>query len=633
MVTKNDICHEHTNYLASKFNVVMRKLILTLLVASVAFYGNAQNAVSVKTDITQLQDGMLAITVAPGHHGMDTLIYAMPKIVPGTYSIYDFGNMLRQVKAYDLHGDTLAVVRLDENRWMIPKGNKLSHLSYLAAPTFTDPAGKKVFEPAGTRFELDRTFLFNSFAMVGYFEGLKDENYAFEVVRPADFYGASALERKALNDTTDLFTAQGYFDFHDSPIMYARPDTASFMVGETEVQVAIYSPGGSLDAAFVSEKLEPIMFGAKEYLGGALPVPKYVVLISLMQGMGNSGGFGALEHFYSTVFVMPEMGRDYLSKTIQDVVAHEFFHIVTPLNIHSEHIHDYDFNNPQMSRHLWLYEGVTEYTSHHMQVKQGLIDPDEFLSTIRSKISQASGFNDTLPFTELSLGALDVHKNQYMNVYMKGALIGMCLDLLLCDLSDGAYGLPELMMRLSERYGPDRHFWDEELFDVIAEMTFPEVREFFRRYVEGPEPLPLEEYLLKAGVQLQRNLQIRELTLGGFLPGKNKERNRMEIVTSIGINSFGRELGVQKGDMLVSINAIDLSPENFSDGVELFKQRYKEGDNVTLVVERENEKGQLKTHKLKAKAQGVDRTVSLRIRYMPEPDERQRLVRKRWINY
>jgi predicted metalloprotease with PDZ domain len=41
-------------------------------------------------------------------------------------------------------------------------------------------------------------------------------------------------------------------------------------------------------------------------------------------------------------------------------VTHEFFHIVTPLSIHSKEIQDFDYND-KMSEHLWMYEGVTEY--------------------------------------------------------------------------------------------------------------------------------------------------------------------------------------------------------------------------------------------------------------------------------
>ena len=50
----------------------------------------------------------------------------------------------------------------------------------------------------------------------------------------------------------------------------------------------------------------------------------------------DAKGFGALEHPTSTVVVMPEMmGLEMLQEQLKDVVSHEFFHIVTPLTVHS----------------------------------------------------------------------------------------------------------------------------------------------------------------------------------------------------------------------------------------------------------------------------------------------------------
>jgi predicted metalloprotease with PDZ domain len=76
----------------------------------------------------------------------------------------------------------------------------------------------------------------------------------------------------------------------------------------------------------------------------------------------DAKGFGALEHPTATTVVLPEvMPKEELVKSMMDVVSHEFFHIVTPLSIHSKEIQDFDYNDPKMSQHLWMYEGVTEY--------------------------------------------------------------------------------------------------------------------------------------------------------------------------------------------------------------------------------------------------------------------------------
>ena len=60
---------------------------------------------------------------------------------------------------------------------------------------------------------------------------------------------------------------------------------------------------------------------------------------------------------------------DSVGRFVTDIAAHEFFHIVTPLNIHSEIIEHFNFVTPVPSQHLWLYEGTTEWAAHAMQFR------------------------------------------------------------------------------------------------------------------------------------------------------------------------------------------------------------------------------------------------------------------------
>ncbi len=99
-------------------------------------------------------------------------------------------------------------------------------------------------------------------------------------------------------------------------------------------------------------------------------------------------------------------------------------------------------------------------------------------------------------------------QDQYYNVYLKGALVGLCLDVRLRIWSDGRYGTQNLMHDLAEQLGPGQPFAEEELFDRIAKLTDPTLRDFFRRYVEGTEPLPLAEIFEKTGI-LWENSHLR----------------------------------------------------------------------------------------------------------------------------
>src|SRR6185436_8406588 len=137
----------------------------------------------------------------------------------------------------------------------------------------------------------------------------------------------------------------------------------------------------------------------------------------------------------------------------------------------------------KMSKHLWLYEGMTEYATIHMPVKQGLESVEDFLKRVQEKIAQSARYDPTLSLTALSENALN-RQDQYFNVYLKGALVGLCLDVRLRRWSNGRYGTQDLMRDLAEQFGPGTlrmegilihgaPFAEDELFDRIAQMTDP----------------------------------------------------------------------------------------------------------------------------------------------------------------
>src|SRR5690606_28667604 len=109
------------------------------------------------------------------------------------------------------------------------------------------------------------------------------------------------------------------------------------------------------------------------------------------------------EHNQSTLVLMyAPLDREILRRDVFNIVSHEFFHTLIPLGLHSREIANFDFNNPTFSKHLWLYEGMTEYFTIHMPVKQRMRSLDEFIRTVEGKISGMKKFDNSVSFTELS---------------------------------------------------------------------------------------------------------------------------------------------------------------------------------------------------------------------------------------
>jgi C-terminal processing protease CtpA/Prc len=103
------------------------------------------------------------------------------------------------------------------------------------------------------------------------------------------------------------------------------------------------------------------------------------------------------------------------------------------------------------------------------------------------------------------------------------------------------------------------------------------------------------------------------------------------VATTIGMNSFGRNLGLQKGDALLSVNGISLSPDNFKDGLNRFKTQTKAGEKVKVEIMRQDKKGNWKKKTLSGTAEMIERNVYLHIDWVARPTEKQLAVRKAWI--
>lgn len=581
-------------------------------------------------DLNQVTNDKVKVELITPVINSKTITYHFPKIIPGTYSEDDYGRYIEQFQAFDKKGNPLNTAKSDVNSWEISNANKLYKITYWVNDSYDDSTTKQViFEPAGSNIQKDSNYVINNHCFLGYFDDLKAIPYEVTVLHPAALYGSTALTDMDKSATSDKFITESYNRIVDNPFMYDVPDTSVIKVGSTDVLISVYSPRKKITSRFLAQKLDTLLQAQGKYLGGKLPVDKYAFIIYLDTKYGYSGGEGALEHSYCSMYYYPEREPEQLSKEFVDHAAHEFFHIITPLTIHSEEIQNFDFNNPKMSQHLWLYEGSTEYHAHMVQVKYGLITPKELLDELSKKITNSkTRYNDTVPFTTMSSRILKEYKKQFGNVYQKGALISMCLDIKLLQLSQGKYGIMNLIHDLSSQYGKQRGFKDSALFGEIEKLTYPEIRQFLDTYVGGNQPLPLEEVFSIVGVKFEAEGETGDssFSIGRVSMTVNPKTGRFVVYDTAGMNEIGKTLGYHKGDEIVSVNGKDLS---FKDG-SFFPNLYassKSGDPLVIKVMRNNEPAELK-----AAMQKMPIKKSNLLTFIDKPTEQQLMLRKAWLN-
>ncbi len=611
----------------------MKQIFYFLLMLPLFSIAQQDNSYQFTVDLTKCHSDLLTVNLVTPKMAVDTIIYHMPAMVPGTYKVYDFGKWISKFKALDNTGKEITTTKTDLNSWKIPNAKNLASISYEVEDTWdTDVKGEFVFEPAGTNFQVDTNFVLNNHGLYGYFDGMKRNTYKVNIIHPEGFFGASGLSDVQRNGNKDTYTISNYMQLVDGPMMYNRPDTAHIFVGGADVLISVYSPHKLVSVKFLADSLRKLLDLQRQYLGGTLPVKNYAFIIYLNgnpQGF-KSGSFGALEHSYSSMYCLPEMEQARIAQTIIDVSAHEFFHTLTPLSIHSFEIGDFDYNNPQMSKHLWMYEGLTEYAAHHVQIKYGNLTLEDFLASMRGKMVTAEQYDEDLSMTKMSKGCLDKYKDEYNNVYQKGALIGMCLDIRLRQLSDGKYGTQDMMMDLSKKYGKDKSFVDDSLFSDIVKLTYPEIGDFFNRYVAGTETLPYAELFEAVGIEYKRRGTEEIMDpFGGY--GFRLDQDGNLRLWPESVNDFGKEMGYQKGDIPVSLNGQKITLANLDEIVNDYAANAKDGSKVIMKIKRQ-ENGKWKTKKLKGTMHKVTVTKKHILTPMANPTPQQLKLRKAWIN-
>lgn len=523
-------------------------------------------------DLVTIKNDKVEVSIDPGAFVSDMVSFKIPKTVPGTYSLDDYGSYIQDLVALDYNGKVMQVVKEDINSWRISNAKSLDKLTYWVNDTYdtekqmADP----VFSPAGTNILEGENFMLNLHGFVGYFEGYMEVPYTILVRKPLGLVAATTLQQepdRKSDPSWDGFVANRYFEVIDNPILYAKPNVEVFQINDIKVTLSVYSPNDVYKASDLKGRMEEMMGAQKSFLGDVDSTKEYAILLYLSElDKADAQGFGALEHHTSTVVVLPEsMPKDRLEQAMVDVVSHEFFHIVTPLSIHSREVHFFDFNDPKMSKHLWMYEGTTEYFANLFQVQQGLIEEVDFYERLMDKVANARTYDDNMSFTEMSENILEPpYESNYANVYEKGTLINMALDILLREKSGGEKGVLWLMKELSKKYGTDTPFNDDDLIPEIVSMTYPEVGVFFKDHVMGSLPIDYSVYLAKVGLAMVKVMEETGYFLNGEVPFIDVDQtkgNTIFVRENIALNSFFTGLGVQNGDVIERINGTDINLE------------------------------------------------------------------------
>jgi predicted metalloprotease with PDZ domain len=590
----------------------MKKIVFAIISSCLIIPLVAQHIYEV--DLNKIKNDVLPVKLTLSKSPQtDQVTYSFPATVPGTYDTQDFGRFVLSMNAKTEDGKKLKVKKQGNNSFIISDAKKLKYLEY----TVEDILDKKVkknpiFSPVATNFVSGKNFIFNNGGIFGFFEGEESNPIEIKITKPASLYGATSLPQTELRETQQNFRANSYHQLMDCPIMFSVPDTAQFYVGKTKVTLSVYDVNGIPRAKHFYETLKRDMQAVDAFLPD-LPVDNYTFIVyvddlkeigkALSGKMGlfkkiklalkfRSLALGALEHGNSSTYYLADFGSNTssikelsLDNQLSGAAIHEFMHILTPLGLHSQHIGNFNYTKPIMSKHLWLYEGVTEYFANLIKYKGGVYTPEEYLREMESKLSQGLSFPvNEMSFTEMSSNVLEekYHK-QYGQVYQRGAVLAMLLDAEIQRLTAGKKTLIDVMLSLNARYGANKSFDEELFFSEFVKEVHPDLQNFFSLYIEGKNQWKPNEQLNYIGISYHDSLQ----ESGMLSPLIEKDNDIKLKAIGIGLEQLVMKTGANEWAGFKPGDVISVS--DYRDAFEPNGKKLNEGEVAKLRVKRNKE--------------------------------------------
>jgi predicted metalloprotease with PDZ domain len=487
-----------------------------------------RNRYSYTVDLTNMTNDQIHVELIPPKLINDSIEFVFPVSELAYYNDdLKHGKLISNLQVYDAQRHLLKTNKKADNRWVIYEANRIEKLEYTVDDIWEVRDSLSSWLSSENIFNKGSVMQLSPNATFGYFDGIDQLEFEVALKVPKDLYLVSGLLNAEASDKSVNIHATNYIELSDYPLLFINQKPVQFKISNAVMEVGVYSEQGKIETEWVANQIKPAIEAISAYFKGRLPVEKYAFMIYFYSG--NIFAATASEHNTSSIWVQPEDWDDRmlgssLAEMIKNTALHEFLHIYAPLNIHSEEKLQFDFDQPQMSKHLWFYEGTTTYLQELIKVNQNLVSEEYFITRINEILQEMQEYRTDVSLTEISKETYgDQLGDQFDNVELRGFLVNMILDIKLREKSNGLYGLKNLIIDLCNKFGRNKSFKDDAFFSEISEITqFPELLDFLEKYVDGTDSLPLEETFKKVGYEYN--------TTTNSIMKMNKPTDKQEIL-------------------------------------------------------------------------------------------------------
>src|SRR6266513_491302 len=507
--------------------------------------------------------------------GKDTLFVSLPAWSPGNYEIQNYARYVHGFRAKNASAQPLYWDRADKDTWRVATGR--SDRVTVEFDYSSDTIDLSIARTAQDFAQFLGTNLFM------FEEGQLARPAEVRFRLPAGWQVTTALK----GPTNGVFTASDYHELADAMTFLGRYSLDSLQAGGKWIRIALWPAADytapvarNLRAAIA--KVAPV----QNRIMGEAPYDVYTIFFNVIHETIDFGG--GLEHSASQYDIMPANAfADPLSGKlggfIYPLISHEFFHLWNVKRIRPIEMWPYDYHAEQYTPLLWWSEGVTDYYADLTNIRSGLWSTSEFLTNAGSDIGQIESTPEPWSAEDGSEATWinEVYINSSQLYYPKGAVIGFLMDIAIRDATDNAHNLDEVMRALYTRYyRQGRGFSTTDLLSELRAAGMPDIDTFYRRYIDGREPLPYDSMFAKAGLRLRRE--------SGPLLGVSTQPtpDGTSQVTAVVPGGAAAAAGVQPGDTLTNVGDVRVTAD--PGWAQSFRSHFrgKAGQPLTIAVRR-----------------------------------------------
>jgi predicted metalloprotease with PDZ domain len=419
------------------------------------------------------------------------------------------------------------------------------------------------------------------------------------------------------------FVAPDYDTLVDSPILLGNPQVNEFTVdGKPHFLATIGGDNGIFDNARAAADFERLVEANRRFWG-SLPYDRYLT-INILTEVASGG----LEHKDSTVLIVNRwVGRTEAAyQGWLELLSHEHFHVWNVKRLRPVELGPFDYENEVYTPSLWIAEGITEYYSHLILHRAGLLTQEQFLANLTADIEllQTTPGRLVQPVTLASNDAWikyyrpdENSANAAISYYTKGVVLGFLLDARIRAATGSARSLDDVMRAAYERYSGERGFTHDQFREVAEQVAGTSLREFWAKFIEGADELEYGEATGLLGLRFRPALPSGRAWLGAIT---RTDAGRL-LVSQVRRGTPAYEAGFNADDEIIAIDDFRVRPEQFAGRL----GAYRSGDRVTVLVSRREQLRRLEV------TLGSEPPSEWRLEVLPDATETQNRARQRWL--